>query len=77
MLAFCFLRRFLCTQIMNFYTDVYHGEILAPEKYLKWADRASDELDYITMNRIDDDTFIAYAVKIKKQNVRWLKCFIR
>lgn len=50
----------------DFYVNSFHGELIAEDKWDKWADEASDELDYITMDRIDADILAAYETKIGK-----------
>ena len=51
-----------------FYKGTYHGDVLAESDADKWLDRASDELDHITYNRLIDGfpSEEKYAVKVRK-----------
>ena len=47
----------------NFYVNDFHGDVIAGEDFDKYASRASDYLDYITMGKAQsyDDTNDALA----------------
>lgn len=51
-----------------FYTGCYHGEHTAEDGMDRWLERASDELDYFTCNRLMTafPTVEAHVVKVKK-----------
>lgn len=51
-----------------FYTSCYHGEHTAEDGMDRWLERASDELDFITCNRLMTafPMVEAHVVKIKK-----------
>lgn len=51
-----------------FYTGCYHGEHTAEDGMDRWLERASDELDFITCNRLMTafPMVEAHVVKIKK-----------
>lgn len=36
----------------EFYKNVYYGSIIAEDEFPKYAERASDKLDYLTLNRL-------------------------
>lgn len=52
----------------TFYTGAFHGDMLTAENADKWLDRASDEVDHLTFDRLATafPTVEAHAVKVKK-----------
>lgn len=52
----------------NFYRDTFHGDVLTSDNADKWLDRASDEVDHLTFDRLTSafPTVEAHAVKVKK-----------
>lgn len=50
----------------DFYTNTYFGDMIPEDSFEKFESKAADELDYITMNRIDDDMYSIYEVQINK-----------
>ena len=51
----------------SFYTDVYHGDILTPEEFPKYADRADAWLDESTLGRATSpDLPERYLAAVKK-----------
>ena len=52
----------------TFYTDSYHGDILAEDNAVKWLDRASDYVDTITFRRTENTFPVEekHITKVKK-----------
>lgn len=51
-----------------FYTGTFHGDMLTAENADKWLERASDEVDHLTFDRLSSafPTVEAHVVKVKK-----------
>jgi len=51
-----------------FYTGTFYGDVLTADNADKWLDRASDEVDHLTFDRLASafPTVEAHAVKVKK-----------
>lgn len=52
----------------DFYSGTFHGDVLTSDNADKWLDRASDEVDHLTFDRLASafPTVEAHAVKVKK-----------
>ena len=52
----------------DFYSGTFYGDVLTSDNADKWLDRASDEVDHLTFDRLASafPTVEAHAVKVKK-----------
>lgn len=52
---------------LEFYTNEYYGELLTEENFLKYADKASDKLDYLSNRNVP--RFMAVATESEHDRV--------
>ena len=52
----------------DFYIDTFYGDVLTAEMADKWLERASEYIDALTFNRLEDGfpELEAHAIKVKK-----------
>lgn len=50
----------------DFYKNTYFGNSITEENFLRVSERASEHIDYLTFNRINDEILQEYSVKIQK-----------
>jgi len=50
----------------EFYTTTYYGSTIPSADFSMWLSRATDELNYLTFNRITDEVLTEFSVEIQK-----------
>jgi len=50
----------------EFYTTTYYGSTIQSADFAMWLSRATDELNYLTFNRITDEVLTEFSVEIQK-----------
>lgn len=50
----------------EFYKDIYFGNSITEENFPRVSERASEYIDYLTFNRINEEILQEYNIKIQK-----------
>lgn len=50
----------------DFYKNTYFGNSITEENFPRVSERASEYIDYLTFNRINDEILQEYSIKIQK-----------
>lgn len=56
----------MCYTTFDFYQNTYFGNSITEENFPRVSERASEYIDYLTFNRINEEILQEYSVKIQK-----------